>query len=329
MRTMMSDWIETECPRLPDGVLAPMQQHPTYGAACALIGSTLRWYMLNGAGDVLLGAAQVLERPVPLLGQAALLSRGPVWAPGVCEETRRDGLMRLLVLLRKRHRIVAVTPDPCGGTDPMERSGWLKAMTPCHFAVLDLGDSASEMRARQHGKWRNRLVRAEAAGLEVRHGPMPLDPAHWLFEREEAQARARRYRRLPKAFTLAWIAQGGRSAARLFTAERDGETVAAMLFLRFGASASYHIGWSGPDGRASGAHNLLLWQAQRWLARQGCKQVELDLIDTRTTPGLARFKLGSGARLVTLGATRLAAPGSVLFAARPGKTPADAGLRAA
>ncbi|MDV7142063.1 GNAT family N-acetyltransferase [Tropicimonas sp. TH_r6] len=326
---MMSDWIVTDRPRLPEGALAPMQQHPTYGAACGLIGSVARWYELTGPDGSVLGAAQVLERPVPLLGRAALLSRGPVWGPVMPVHRRREALLRLLDLLRARHRIVAVTPESCDGEDPMAGSGWLEAMTPCHFATLDLDASAAEMRARQHGKWRNRLVRAEAAGLEIRHMPMPLDPRHWLLEREEAQARARRYRRLPKEFTLAWIAQGGRKAARLFTAEKAGETVAAMLFLRHGACASYHIGWSGAEGRATGAHTLLLWEAQRWLARQGCKQLDLDLIDTRTTPGLARFKLGSGARVVTLGATRLSAPGSALFASRARKVARGVGFQTA
>lgn len=147
--------------------------------------------------------------------------------------------------------------------------------------------------------------------------PMPETPGHWLLVREAKQAKQRRYRRLPAAFTESWVRAGGRRCARLFTAEHDGECVAAMLFLLHGRSATYHIGWSGPQGRALGAHNLLLWKAQLWMAERGIRSLDLDLIDTETTPGLARFKLGSGARIVTLGATRLSAPGTRLFAERP------------
>ncbi len=296
-----------------------MQQHPTYGAACATLGSSLRYFEMRNHTGQLLGAAQVLERPVPLLGRAALLSRGPVWAELVPPSVRRGGVLSLLERLKQDHRIVAATPEPCDGADPLDGSGWLKAVTPCHLARLELSGDAAEMRARQHGKWRNRLVRAEGAGLEVRQAPMPENPGHWLLMREAEQACARRYRRLPPTFTAAWVQQGGKKSARLFTAERDGETVAAMLFLLHGQSATYHVGWSGPEGRRVGAHNLLLWNAQNWLAARGMRQLDLDLIDTRNTPGIARFKLGSGADVVALGATRLSAPGSRFFAVRSRK----------
>lgn len=310
--------METNRTELPAGAVAPLQQHPSYGAACAALGAGLRRFALRGAGGQLIGGAQVLERRLPLLGRAALLSRGPVWAPGLAAGARRDALLRLLERLRTDHRIVAVTPDPCAGADPLEGSGWMAAMTPSHLARLDLTEGVEAMRARQHGKWRNRLRRAEAAGLEITHAPMPADPAHWLLKREAEQARQRRYRGLPPAFTAAWIARGGRRSARIFTAGRGGRPVAAMLFLLHGGAASYHVGWSGPQGREAGAHNLLLWRAQLWLAGRGIRLLELGPLDTRNAPGLARFKLGSGARAVRLGATRLSAPGTGLFAGRRG-----------
>lgn len=303
-----------------------MQQHPTYGAACATLGSSLRYFEMRNHAGRLLGAAQVLERPVPLLGRAALLSRGPVWAELVPPSVRRDGLLSLLKRLKQDHRIVAATPEPCEGADPLAGSGWLKAVTPCHLARLDLSADVAAMRARQHGKWRNRLVRAEGAGLEVCQTPMSENPGHWLLMKEADQACARRYRRLPPAFTAAWVQQGGKKSARLFTAQKDGEPVAAMLFLLHGTSATYHVGWSGPEGRRVGAHNLLLWGAQNWLAARGMRQLDLDLIDTRNTPGIARFKLGSGADVVALGATRLSAPGTRFFAPRSRKVESRASI---
>lgn len=148
--------------------------------------------------------------------------------------------------------------------------------------------------------------------MTVEHGPMPAEAGHWLLQAEEAQARARRYRRLPASFTAAWVAANGDDSARLFVARLHGGIVAAMLFLLHGRAASYHIGWSGPEGRAGHAHNLLLWQASDWLAARGYACVDLGTLDTETTPGLARFKLGSGAQQVKLGATWLDAPGTGL-----------------
>ncbi len=313
---MTHDWMETGRHILPAGALAPMQQHPVYGAACEAIGSGLRRFVLRASNGKTIASAQVLERPVPLLGKAALLSRGPVWKPKTPAAQQRDGLIRLLERLREEHRVVVVTPESCADTDPLEGCGWMRAMTPCQLAVLDLSGGPEAMRARQHGKGRNRLRRAQGAGLQVEDSDMPADPAHWLLAAEAEQARRRHYRRLPPKFTLAWVAQGGRHSARLFTASLEGKTVAAMLFLLHGKAATYHIGWSGPEGRAAGAHNLLLWRAQLWLANRDVRLLELDLVDTQTTPGLARFKLGSGARVVPLGATRLSAPGTRFFAER-------------
>lgn len=303
------EWIETDRAALPAGCAAPMQQHGRYGEACAALGARPRHFQLRRGGD-LAGTALVLIRRWPLFGDFALLSRGPVWAAGVSAETRAAGTRALIRQLRAHVRGVMCTPEPDGASDPLEDSDLLPMVTPGHVARLDLTQPRDARRACLHGKWRNRLVRAEASGLTVRHAPLPEDPDHWLLLREAAQARTRGYRRLPRAFTHAWTTHGGRDATRLFTAHSCGTPVAAMLFLRHGASASYHIGWCGPEGRRLNAHNLLLWHASDWLASRDYLRLELGTLDTVGTPGLARFKLGAGAEDLRLGATRLDAPGT-------------------
>lgn len=296
------------------GACVPKQQHPRYGAACRAIGSEVRQFVLHDSRS-LRGTAQVLVRRWPLLGRTALLARGPVWSPDLPQSARRAALSDLLRGLRQTHAGVVATPDRIGAGDPLDHGPWLGMVTPCALAVLDLTATPEAMRARQHGKWRNRLVKAEAAGLTVTDAPLPPDPAHWLLVAEEEQRCARGYRRLPSCFTTAWARAGGRQATRLFLAHRGGKPIAAMLFLLHPPGASYHIGWSGPEGRASGAHGLLLWHAALWLRARGYRTADLGTLDTDSTPGLARFKLGSGAQAVTLGATRLWAPGTAPVAA--------------
>ncbi|SFC84338.1 GNAT family N-acetyltransferase [Tropicimonas isoalkanivorans] len=317
---MKLDWIETESLRLPQGLSAlPMQQHEIYGQACEATGCRVRRFALSaGPSGPVRASAQVLVRRWPLLGQAALLSRGPVWEAEVPLEERRAALNALLERLRQEHRAVAVTPeiDACG--DPLAESGWLEAVTPCTLASLRVDASEDELRARMSGKWRNRLKRAEQAeleGLEIRDAPMPPKQDHWLLRKEVIQSRARGYRSVPPEFTRAWVAAGGPGSARLFTAWKGGLPAAAMLFLVHSPGASYHVGWTGPAGRETAAHNLLLWRAMLWLRDRGVKQLDLDVLDTAAAPGLVRFKLGSGARALSLGATRLMAPGSRFFAA--------------
>ena len=86
-------------------------------------------------------------------------------------------------------------------------------------------------------------------------------------------------------------------------ADRGEGPVAAMMFLRHGSTATYHIGWSNAQGRAAHAHNLLLWRAAERLSSKGVKTLDLGTLDTVNAPGLARFKLGTGAMPHRLGGT--------------------------
>ena len=317
------DWTET--PHPPDLCPAPMQQHGAYGRACTRIGSRVIW-MTAGAPALPAAFAQVLIRRWPGFGDFALVARGPVFTAPVSRAEAGRITLDLVQELRRRCRGVMVTPEPGGEDDPLTGSGLLPMVTGGAQARLMLDGTAAERMARQNGKWRNRLRRAEEAGLTVEQGPLPEDPSHWLLLAEEAQAAARGYRRLPRSFTYAWRAANGARATRVFTATLRGERVAAMLFLLHGDTASYHLGWSNSGGRDSHAHNLLLWRASDWLARRGHVWLDLGTLDTETTPGLARFKLGSGAVPVRMGATWMEAPGTALvarlFRAGPRRLPA-------
>jgi hypothetical protein len=59
-----------------------------------------------------------------------------------------------------------------------------------------------------------------------------------------------------------------------------------------------------------------MWRAMTHFAGLGVRMLDLGLIDTERAAGLARFKLGAGARPLALGATSLNAPGTSLFARR-------------
>ena len=55
--------------------------------------------------------------------------------------------------------------------------------------------------------------------------------------------------------------------------------------------------------------SVLLMEAARRLAATGVTELDLGTIDTDASPGLARFKLGSGATVQRLGGTWLRLPG--------------------
>jgi hypothetical protein len=306
-------WHKTDDSEKPNLVgLAAMQQHPAYGAACALWGRKTSWMTL-GPRNAPRGSALVLHRRLPGIGSMALVSRGPVWSDALGPADRIAATGALMTALRRHHRIVISTPDPVAGADPLAAAGLLPLLTPVTLACLSLTGSTQDRRRRLHGKWRNRLLRAEASGLRVDQSDLTPDPEHWLLQAETRQARQRGYRRLAPEFAAAW-AGANRHATPLFVAWQGDTPVAALLFLLHGTCATYHIGWSNTDGRAASAHNLLMWHAIEWLGARGCTRLDLDMIDTVSSPGLARFKLGTGAVPHQLGQCWIDAPGARLVA---------------
>jgi lipid II:glycine glycyltransferase (peptidoglycan interpeptide bridge formation enzyme) len=63
------------------------------------------------------------------------------------------------------------------------------------------------------------------------------------------------------------------------------------------------VGWSDEAGRKANAHNLLLWRGIDYLKKLGIERLDLGGVNTRVLPGISRFKLGTGGRLLTLAGT--------------------------
>jgi lipid II:glycine glycyltransferase (peptidoglycan interpeptide bridge formation enzyme) len=108
----------------------------------------------------------------------------------------------------------------------------------------------------------------------------------------------RGYRALPADFVAAWPGE------KLVLEWRSGGAMqAGMLFLRHGAWASYHSGWASDEGRAAFAHGPMLMTAAAMLAERGVTTLDLGTVDAEAAPGLAHFKIGTGAVVRPLGAT--------------------------
>ena len=150
------------------------------------------------------------------------------------------------------------------------------------------------------------LKAAEANLRDLRVTVEPNLPlCRWLLEREGEQRVQRGFHGLPTGFVEAYIAAFPKrpQAFAVASAKSAGQTVAAMLFLRHGAVASYHIGWSNEEGRRLNAHNLLLWRGMEYLKSQGLHALDLGGLNTRDLAGISRFKIGAGGEVVTLAGT--------------------------
>ncbi|WP_223638194.1 GNAT family N-acetyltransferase [Rhodobacter sp. TJ_12] len=270
---------------------AALQNSFAYGEIGAAAGRGLRRYEIFH-GRACIGRAQ-------LLGRAGLwlAARGPVFASDLPMEVQRFALRRLARGLRG---LFIATPE-----GPVSGFGLVPLITARHQAHWALTAPEAELRARMHGKWRNRLVAAEKAGLRLRS-----EAEHaWLVAAEAKQRAERGYRALPPRFVAAWERAEPGGVLCLSASDAQGVRVAGVMALIAGPVASYHLGWSDPRGRDSGAHNLLLWQMALRLKKRGVHLFDLGDVNSEAGAGLMRFKMGTGAVLHKLGATCLVLPG--------------------
>ncbi|MRU16934.1 GNAT family N-acetyltransferase [Roseovarius sp. A21] len=283
---------------------APLHQSPIYGRAMVRLGARV-WILRVEDDGACLAQAQVISRRimgVPL----HWIPRGPVWAPGLPLDRQQAVLARLPHATALRGVWLA-TPDSVEAAASYHHLGYRALLTPQQVAELPLDPDPQVMRSRQHGKWRNRLRRAEGAGLHVSHRPFDTARDAPLLGLETAQREHRRYTDVTPTFVSQW-SKAAPMATRLFQLREHGQLRAFMIFLMHGTRATYQIGWRDPDHDLHSAHHMILWHAAKYLAQKGFHQLDLGTIDTETNPGLARFKLGCGACARPLGPSLLRLP---------------------
>jgi Acetyltransferase (GNAT) domain len=260
--------------------LKPFPQSAPYAAAMLACGGQVF------TADLSCGQAQVVQR-----GRLRLISRGPVWDTASTLRDQRNALRRLA----RWPGVTIATPE-----GDLRGLGLIPLVTPLHHAVWDL---SGDLRAGLRGNWRRQLASAERHSIRARKGSMAT-LAH-LVDADAAQGRARGYRGYSAEFTMALPAD----ALRLWEWRHRGQIGAGMVFVVDGSSASYHISWSGPEARKRGVHNVMLWQAALALRDEGVRWLDLGSVNDEEAPGLASFKLGTGATLRRLGHTMLVLPG--------------------
>lgn len=272
--------------RLDLGRSVALQQSWDYGQAVRALGAGAgRARVADGKGDI--AVAQVLDRY-----GLRLINRGPVWLRGVDPAEKR----RVLRLLSRGPTVVTAE-------DAVSGFGLIPLLTGRFHAIWDLHPPPEALRAGLERRWAGRLAAAERAGLQVRPGGG--DILRVLIREEAAQRYRKGYRGLPPDFPCHLPP----AALRIWHWRREGGTGAAMAFVRHGAAATYQTGWAGPAARRHGVHQVMLWQAALALRAEGVRWLDLGTVDTEAAPGLAHFKLGTGAELRQLGATAWVLPG--------------------
>ncbi len=266
---------------LNSGMELPLQQHPDFGTALEMIGANVRRINIKGAAPT-----QIIKR----FG-IEFASRGPIWRTEDQEALRQCPL-----------RIINAEQP----SEIYRKAGFRQLMTPAYVAELNLLDTAWLTSA--HGKWLNSWRKSQKSNLEIEHETFDAALHEWVLIEDRLQQRRKKYRALPHSIIHAYASISPRNVI-VFSARKENKNVAAMLFLQHGQVATYHVGWSSVAGRETNAHYALLTNATDYFEKRGVTRLDLGTVDTENAPGLARFKIGSGAQIRALGGTWLRIPG--------------------
>jgi CelD/BcsL family acetyltransferase involved in cellulose biosynthesis len=142
---------------------------------------------------------------------------------------------------------------------------------------------------------RRAVAKARREGVEVVARPDPEFVA--CFFALHAGVRTHKYRLLPQPRAF-FTTMRDRFAATddwfPLAAVRDGEVIAATVFVRHHDTLFYKFNASDPAGLAARPNDLLLWSGIELAAHLGCRLLDLGASDD-DQPGLVRFKRGFGA----------------------------------
>jgi hypothetical protein len=225
--------------------------------------------------------------------------------PGVCRVNRGPLFLRqptpaelegvLQALTRAfRGRVLSIAPNLEGNAE-----NWLR-LARCGYRTVkarpwvtvwqDLCLAETTSKAGMASNWRNRLNFADRAGL-ILDTDQGDDAFKWLVSRHQEAAEMNAYSSTPIEI-LNTLRRAG--SMLVFRAKTAGIPVAGIGVARHGCSATYLIGWNGPDGRNLKANHFLLWHSSVWLRNSGVCAFDLGGIDEVNLPGITEFKLGMG-----------------------------------
>ena len=282
----------------------PLQQDWAYGSTMLVSGGTVIRAAIQAEGKTV-GLAQCVVRRFGNFGGVALCTRGPLWLAHLSGKDKAHAYRSLRQSLPvKGLRFLFVTPNEPSGED-VGLSPLKRVMTGYSTALLDLTPSMADLRAGLEKRFRHRVGGAEKSDLTVHRVGTNVGQYRWLMDAEQQQRDNRSLQGMPLHFVDAYIASRKQPGHNVLTLRADigRDRVAGMMFLLHGQAATYQIGWTSDAGRDAHAHNLLLFKGMEALKERGIRSLDMGGINTGRSAGIARFKISTGAKVVTLAGT--------------------------
>ena len=272
-------------------------------------------------GDESLAAAMLLKRQLPKSPFSVLyVPKGPVldYTDGAL---RRVALAQLEQIARLEKAIfVKIDPDvvwswemederrsPTGAkfVSELKERGWRFSDDQIQFrntVELDLTRTEEDLLAAMKQKTRYNIRLAGRKGVSVRLGTdrdfdLIADMYKTTAARDGFAIRPIDY------YLDAWRTLYTAGLAQPFLAEFQGQTLAAVIIVRYGRQAIYMYGASTDVERRRMPNYLLQWEAIRWAKSQGNEVYDFwgapdDFVESDPLWGVWRFKAGFNGRVV-------------------------------
>lgn len=278
---------ETEDPAW-DGFLARAPGgHHVQTSLWAQMKSMLGWravrIVVTRRGEIVAGA-QMLMRPVRLIGAVAYTVKGPLF-------TLDDPVLSRLVIhglnrIAKANgvRYLAVQPscnDEVLGRQLLDsgfRPSSVPEVTPAATVLIDLTADLADLLARMKSRRRYSLRVGQRKGVTFREGTERDLPI--FYRLLVATGRRQRFTFYPESYYCQmWRVFAPHGYVKLFVAEYQGEAVSAQLAVTFGDTVFNKLSvWSGLHGDCR-PNEVLHWRAIEWAKSQGYRYYDFEGID--------------------------------------------------
>jgi len=174
---------------------------------------------------------------------------------------------------------------------------------PPDTVIINLDASCEDILAGMKPKWRYNISLAGKKGVQVNTGG-ELETFYALLKETAARdgIAVHSFDYYKTLFEIC-AAPGAGQTLRLYTAVHEGDTLAAIVVLFRGKTATYLYGASSNIKRNLMAPYALQWRAMQDAKEAGCHEYDLFGIPPNDDPnhpmaGLYRFKTGFGGRLI-------------------------------
>jgi lipid II:glycine glycyltransferase (peptidoglycan interpeptide bridge formation enzyme) len=300
----------TDAARWDEFVLAQADYSVTHSFAWGELKGAFGWrprrFILEDAGRALAGA-QILARPIPLLGgelwyapRGFLVDYGAEQALGALDAALREEATTRGVVALKTEPMVAAGEDLAA----LRALGYREArrgVQPQRTLYLDLGRGEEELLAAMDRRTRYNVKYASRKGVTVRRGAAREELAtfYGLLERTTERQHFLVHSLAYYEKVLELFGPTG----TILVAEYEEEPLAAAFVLGFGRYAYYAHAASSGQRRELKATNRLVWEAIRWAKEAGYEKFDFWGIPRDPSPrnplyGVYTFKKGFGGEAV-------------------------------